>query len=621
MGQGAPSYTKDEIDKTFINRSQLDSLVTKTQLEDNKYATKDEISQLKPGNFGAEFAPYTKKESDDKFQTKGSYALSSDLQNYQPKGNYQPAGDYAVKAEVASTVATLAKIVDVYDKTKVYTKTETDSALSSYLTRVDASSTYLTKDGLRGPPGPTGVAGTMGPIGLTGPAGTMGSIGLTGTMGPIGLTGPAGTMGSIGLTGLTGVAGTMGPIGLTGPAGTMGPIGLTGPAGPSGIVNGKVTGGFSAPDAFATFHGVQANTKIHALGNITALGNVGVGTETPGHKLDVLGNGKFTGNVVVDGNITGGMGHFPKINVSGDATMNYAKFTNGFEVNGGTTVFNGDTKFNKLAYAQQGIDVSGGTSTFREKAFAQKGLEVNNGHAVFNEQAFAKKGLDVTGDANIGNFISAKYAKLSDGLEVNGGTTAFNGVTKFNKILEANAGLTVKGGFSAPEAMAGFHGVKANTNITALGNVGVGTETPGHKLDVLGNGKFTGNVLADGSGRFNSGFGPYRVRVGQSNSNCLKYDGSLGTCDNVTDHFMYDPVTGLFKRQSDGQCLDANTPDGNAYYANCNPANYYHRWSLTDKGQLKSIEHGQCYEALNTKGKGECNNNQANQRFAFINPK
>lgn len=70
--------------------------------------------------------------------------------------------------------------------------------------------------GPQGPIGLTGATGAQGPTGLTGAQGPQGPIGLTGAIGPqgpIGLTGATGPQGPIGPIGLTGPAGAAGPQG------------------------------------------------------------------------------------------------------------------------------------------------------------------------------------------------------------------------------------------------------------------------------------------------------------------------------------------------------------------------------------------------------------------------
>jgi hypothetical protein len=128
--------------------------------------------------------------------------------------------------------------------------------------------------GPQGPQGLTGPIGPQGPQGLTGATGPQGPIGLTGATGPQGPTGLTGATGPQGPTGLTGATGPQGPTGLTGATGPQGPIGLTGAANANGTVNylSKFT-----PDGITL-----GNSQIFDNGT-----NIGLGTNTPGAKLDV----------------------------------------------------------------------------------------------------------------------------------------------------------------------------------------------------------------------------------------------------------------------------------------------------------------------------------------------
>jgi len=128
---------------------------------------------------------------------------------------------------------------------------------------------------------------STGLVGPTGPQGPIGLTGATGPQGPIGLTGATGPQGPIGLTGATG---PQGPIGLTGSTGPQGPIGLTGPTGPTGAT-GLLSSGSSAGNTIF-WDGTQwvlNSSNIYNNG-----GSVGIGTTSPGSKLEVLGNVKLT---------------------------------------------------------------------------------------------------------------------------------------------------------------------------------------------------------------------------------------------------------------------------------------------------------------------------------------
>lgn len=124
-----------------------------------------------------------------------------------------------------------------------------------------------------------------GPLGPAGPQGPIGPTGATGPQGPIGLTGATGPQGPIGLTGATG---PQGPIGATGPQGPIGLTGPTGPQGPTGLLpNGAAVG--NTPFWNGASWTVN-NSNIFNNGS-----GVGIGTSTPGAKLEINGSIKITG--------------------------------------------------------------------------------------------------------------------------------------------------------------------------------------------------------------------------------------------------------------------------------------------------------------------------------------
>jgi hypothetical protein len=113
-------------------------------------------------------------------------------------------------------------------------------------------------------------------------------VGATGATGTIGATGATGATGTIGATGATGATGTIGATGATGATGTIGATGATGPA-PSGSAGNIV---------YLTSSGVAAST---ANLFVSTSNNVGIGTTTPGYKLDVSGNVNVTGSFLQGG--------------------------------------------------------------------------------------------------------------------------------------------------------------------------------------------------------------------------------------------------------------------------------------------------------------------------------
>lgn len=148
--------------------------------------------------------------------------------------------------------------------------------------------------GNQGPAGPQGPAGANGAVGPAGPQGTAGANGAVGPVGPqgtagaVGPAGPQGPQGSAGANGAVGPAGVQGPqgnVGAQGPAGSVGPAGAQGPVGPQGPAGTLLPG--SAAGNTTYWNGSTWVTNSSNIFNNG--GNVGVGTTSPGAKLDVAG--------------------------------------------------------------------------------------------------------------------------------------------------------------------------------------------------------------------------------------------------------------------------------------------------------------------------------------------
>ncbi|CAG0983592.1 MAG: hypothetical protein HND27_03405 [Bacteroidetes bacterium] len=154
--------------------------------------------------------------------------------------------------------------------------------------------------GAKGATGVTGTTGTTGAMGITGPTGTTGLQGIqgvtgaTGTTGAMGVTGPTGTTGLQGVQGATGATGTTGLTGATGTTGVAGTTGLTGPTGPApanatDATNANVWSivGNAGINPVSHFLGTtDAQPIIFRTSNtermrILSTGNVGIGTINP----------------------------------------------------------------------------------------------------------------------------------------------------------------------------------------------------------------------------------------------------------------------------------------------------------------------------------------------------
>ncbi len=130
-----------------------------------------------------------------------------------------------------------------------------------------------------GPQGAAGSQGAAGPQGATGSQGATGPQGVAGNDGAPGLKGDTGSQGAIGPQGVAGKDGTNGLQGATGSQGAIGPQGVPGNDGAPGLKGDTGPSGATGPSGTSSW--------TDASGKVTTAQNVGIGTATPGHSLDV----------------------------------------------------------------------------------------------------------------------------------------------------------------------------------------------------------------------------------------------------------------------------------------------------------------------------------------------
>ena len=175
--------------------------------------------------------------------------------------------------------------------------------------------------GLVGPAGATGaqgIQGLIGPVGATGAQGAQGIQGIPGTAGATGATGAAGAQGiqgPIGATGAAGAQGIQGPVGATGSAGA---VGATGPAGPVGCATANMV--------------IKSNGTTATCSQIFDDGtNVGIGTTSPGYKLQIDNYSIGNTQVKIGGSNVWSSGH-DNVLYFGDGSYSYVGETYGDDV-------------------------------------------------------------------------------------------------------------------------------------------------------------------------------------------------------------------------------------------------------------------------------------------------
>ena len=336
--------------------------------------------------------------------------------------------------------------------------------------------------GATGPTGAKGSTGANGPTGTNGATGPTGANGATGNTG-VGSTGPTGSGG--GATGATGPTGAIGSTGANGPTGTNGVTGATGPTGTKGATgtNGN-TGPTGAANASGTLDYVARFTP-----NGTSLGNsimydngtqVGVGI-VPAYsttKLEVNGTiYGYTDIVAVQHHSTG----------NGSASIpGYA-----FNLGGGGT-----------GSGALGLFSPDGTSLGFVTNSAQQAVINQNGQmGIGITPAYPSTKLEVDGVIyGYTDIVAVQHHSTGNGsasapgyaFNLGGGGTGTNGLGMFSSD-GSSLGLVT----NSAEQM----------HISTAGDVGIGTASPGAKLEINGQVKITGGVPGSGKVLTSDGVG------------------------------------------------------------------------------------------------------------------
>ncbi|PCJ88092.1 MAG: hypothetical protein COA57_03800 [Flavobacteriales bacterium] len=224
-------------------------------------------------------------------------------------------------------------------------------------------------DGVFWRPIGSGVSGPVGPPGTTGQQGIQGPTGPTGVQGPtgtgVGIPGPTGSTGPQGPTG-TGV-GIPGPTGPTGAAGTNGVAGSTGQTGPQGTAGAQGPAGSTGPVGCGiTNYIIKSNGTSAICSQIFDNGtSVGIGTVTPGRKLELLSSSGTSTGLKLNDTGVGGRGY------------SLAATNNGSSLGGGKfTIFDDNAGVSRLIINSSG-NVGVGTTTPSEL------LHLNSGKSRF----------------------------------------------------------------------------------------------------------------------------------------------------------------------------------------------------------------------------------------------
>lgn len=304
-------------------------------------------------------------------------------------------------------------------------------------------------NGVTGAPGPIGLTGATGVTGLTGTPGLQGSTGMTGA------TGPQGTVGVTGAMGLTGATGVMGLNGSTGIPGVTGATGLVGATGATGLLSSGAT-----PGNTTYWDGTQwvlNSSNIYNNG-----GNIGIGNTNPSAKLHIGAGNRWSvadiGSIYLQSG-SGGIGAARDWKIYVPMPAGYLAFRDmGFEnLNNGMS---GDAMAIQYGTGNVGI----GTTTPNTKLHLFGG----SGNLLKLQTSTL---MSIAGEAIGMSFVQNTDAEVS----------------RIEAITESNGNIGLR--FFTYSAGPSLERLR----ISSTGNVGIGTTTPGTKLDLIGNARFGAN--------------------------------------------------------------------------------------------------------------------------------
>lgn len=280
--------------------------------------------------------------------------------------------------------------------------------------------------------------------------------------------------------------------------------------------------GSNMPDQYQTskIYTTALNSLVLEPSN---LGNVGIGTTTPGYKLDVNGDAKFLTNVLVGGSTMlteDGTGILKFGLAGGTQTAIYSSSAERIRINSAGNVGIGTTTPAQL------LDIGLGTTDGTTKdALIRTSARTSGGGTrswdfgtTASNLGFYIKDTGMSDPAlsilyNSGN-VGIGTTTPSQKFEVNGvtliGNTTSGGDLRMEGVGGSSYQWRIKTSVVAGLDFAATNGI-GHVTFLDTGNVGIGTATPGAKLDVAG------NIYAS-SGGIKLGYGSPAYGVGISSS-------------------------------------------------------------------------------------------------------
>ena len=256
----------------------------------------------------------------------------------------------------------------------------------------------------------------------------------------------------------------------------------------------------------STYNGTSVTEKMR----IQAGGSVGIGTSTPFNKLTVAGSADFTGNVGIGSNVP-----TQALDVAGviRSSTGGIMFPDGSIMTSAATPGTGTSSTSDLTFVADSGETGTGVITFAARGSER--MRITNGGSIGFGTAVPLSKVDVAGGMAVGSYAGANAAP-SNGLIVSGNvgiglTSPTDKLDVVGKVAAISSGGSIWDHVAIwADSLYGYIDVgNANTlrmrintgtsdgpntatysdvmTLTASGNVGIGTTSPGSKLHVNGN--------------------------------------------------------------------------------------------------------------------------------------
>lgn len=233
-------------------------------------------------------------------------------------------------------------------------------------------------------------------------------------------------------------------------------------------------------------NGILSDGNIESSGSIISIGNLGVGSTTPGQALDVVGTARMTGFALTTGYING---YVMTSDASGNGTWSVSSGGGSGNVGVGTTnriavYVNSSTTgaYDKLFFdgTNTGIGTSS-PSTLLEVGSRKFNVSSagNVGILLGPNDPFAT--LGVVGNLNLGAYAGDDTCNVGGACMSGNLSIGIEGPENNTLTLGSNGG-TANGSIAL-----GLTAIAPNASIIMNGNIGIGTFAPVNKISVVGN--------------------------------------------------------------------------------------------------------------------------------------